>query len=66
MPLMLTNLDSAQLRRRQRPHEAAAHGRAERVQSPAVAGPDSEPDSTQFGQVTTVAANQMRFFTFGA
>jgi hypothetical protein len=30
-----------------------------------VAGADLNPTSTQFGQVTTVAANQMRFFTFG-
>jgi hypothetical protein len=29
-------------------------------------GPALNPTSTQFGQVTTVAANQMRFFTFGA
>ena len=29
-------------------------------------GPTLNPTSTQFGQVTTVAANQMRFFTFGA
>jgi len=28
-------------------------------------GPTLNPTSTQFGQVTTVAANQMRFFTFG-
>jgi hypothetical protein len=28
-------------------------------------GPNLNPTSTQFGQVTTVAANQMRFFTFG-
>jgi hypothetical protein len=30
-----------------------------------VAGPSLNPTSTQFGQVTTVALNQMRFFTFG-
>jgi hypothetical protein len=30
------------------------------------AGPTLNPTSTQFGQVTTVALNQMRFFTFGA
>jgi hypothetical protein len=29
------------------------------------ANPTLNPTSTQFGQVTTVAANQMRFFTFG-
>ena len=29
------------------------------------AGPTLNPTSTQFGQVTTVALNQMRFFTFG-
>jgi Carboxypeptidase regulatory-like domain len=29
-------------------------------------GATLNPTSTQFGQVTTVAANQMRFFTFGA
>jgi hypothetical protein len=29
------------------------------------AGPNLNPTSTQFGQVTTVALNQMRFFTFG-
>ena len=29
-------------------------------------GPSLNPTSTQFGQVTTVALNQMRFFTFGA
>jgi hypothetical protein len=29
-------------------------------------GPTLNPTSTQFGRVTTVAANQMRFFTFGA
>jgi hypothetical protein len=29
-------------------------------------GPNLNPTSTQFGQVTTVALNQMRFFTFGA
>jgi hypothetical protein len=29
------------------------------------AGPSLNPTSTQFGQVTTVALNQMRFFTFG-
>ena len=29
-------------------------------------GPTLNPTSTQFGQVTTVALNQMRFFTFGA
>jgi hypothetical protein len=29
------------------------------------AGPNVNPASTQFGQVTTVALNQMRFFTFG-
>jgi hypothetical protein len=28
-------------------------------------GPNLNPTSTQFGQVTTVALNQMRFFTFG-
>jgi hypothetical protein len=28
-------------------------------------GPTLNPTSTQFGQVTNVAANQMRFFTFG-
>jgi hypothetical protein len=28
-------------------------------------GPTLNPTSTQFGQVTTVALNQMRFFTFG-
>jgi hypothetical protein len=28
-------------------------------------GPNLNPTSTLFGQVTTVAANQMRFFTFG-
>ena len=28
-------------------------------------GPNLNPTSTQFGQVTNVAANQMRFFTFG-
>jgi hypothetical protein len=28
-------------------------------------GPNLNPISTQFGQVTTVALNQMRFFTFG-
>jgi hypothetical protein len=28
-------------------------------------GPTLNPTSTQFGAVTTVAANQMRFFTFG-
>jgi hypothetical protein len=28
-------------------------------------GPSLNPTSTLFGQVTTVAANQMRFFTFG-
>jgi len=28
-------------------------------------GPALNPTSTQFGQVTTVALNQMRFFTFG-
>ena len=28
-------------------------------------GPKLNPTSTQFGQVTTVALNQMRFFTFG-
>jgi len=28
-------------------------------------GPTTNPQSTQFGQVTTVALNQMRFFTFG-
>jgi transglutaminase-like putative cysteine protease len=27
--------------------------------------PHLNPTSTQFGQVTTVALNQMRFFTFG-
>jgi hypothetical protein len=30
------------------------------------AGPTLNPTSTQFGQVTAVALNQMRFFTFGA
>jgi hypothetical protein len=30
------------------------------------AGPNLNPTSTQFGQVTTVALNQMRFFTLGA
>jgi hypothetical protein len=29
------------------------------------AGPNLNPTSTQFGQVTNVALNQMRFFTFG-
>ncbi|HZM61156.1 MAG TPA: hypothetical protein VFB85_15205, partial [Vicinamibacterales bacterium] len=29
-------------------------------------GPNLNPTSTLFGQVTTVAANQMRFFTVGA
>jgi hypothetical protein len=29
-------------------------------------GPNLNPTSTQFGQVTNVALNQMRFFTFGA
>src|SRR4051812_1396971 len=29
-------------------------------------GPNLNPTSTLFGQVTTVALNQMRFFTFGA
>jgi hypothetical protein len=29
------------------------------------AGPTLNPTSTQFGQVTNVALNQMRFFTFG-
>ena len=29
-------------------------------------GPTLNPTSTQFGQVTNVALNQMRFFTFGA
>ena len=28
-------------------------------------GPTLNPTSTQFGQVTNVALNQMRFFTFG-
>jgi hypothetical protein len=28
-------------------------------------GPTLNPTSTQFGQVTTVALNQMRFFSFG-
>ena len=28
-------------------------------------GPNTNPQSTQFGQVTNVALNQMRFFTFG-
>jgi hypothetical protein len=28
-------------------------------------GPTTNPQSTQFGQVNTVALNQMRFFTFG-
>ena len=28
-------------------------------------GPSLNPTSTQFGQVTSVALNQMRFFTFG-
>jgi hypothetical protein len=28
-------------------------------------GPNVNPASTQFGQVTNVALNQMRFFTFG-
>jgi hypothetical protein len=29
-------------------------------------GPNLNPTSTQFGQITNVALNQMRFFTFGA
>jgi hypothetical protein len=29
------------------------------------ANPTLNPTSTQFGQVTNVALNQMRFFTFG-
>ena len=28
-------------------------------------GPNLNPTSTQFGQVTNVALNQMRFFSFG-
>ena len=28
-------------------------------------GPNLDPTNTLFGQVTTVAANQMRFFSFG-
>ena len=59
-------VDPAQLRRREpapgsfestrRTCSIASSGRA----------PNLNPTSTQFGQVTTVALNQMRFFTFGA
>ena len=38
--------------------------RAQRLQPPAVGRSDAEP-SPQFGRVTTVALNQMRFFSFG-
>ena len=31
----------------------------------AASNPTLNPTSTQFGQVTAVALNQMRFFTFG-
>ena len=59
-------VDPAQLRRRRQAHRGRS-GSTRRTSSTASSGTDRtlNPTSTQFGQVTTVALNQMRFFTFG-
>ena len=59
------HVDSAQLRHWRRAPAAVPRGCAEPLQPPAVERSEPNPQSTQFGQVTTVALNQMRFFTFG-
>ena len=66
MPLTFTNLSILR-------SFAAGHGRTVEVRVDAQnlfnrqqwLGPSLNPTSTQFGQVTAVALNQMRFFTFG-
>jgi carboxypeptidase family protein len=67
MPLMLTNLSIQR-------NFGAGNGRTWQLRMDAQnvfnrqqwMGPTLNPTSTLFGRVTTVAANQMRFFTFGA
>ena len=66
VPLTFTNLSILR-------SFAAGHGRTVEVRVDAQnpfnrqqwLGPSLNPTSTQFGQVTAVALNQMRFFTFG-
>ena len=55
----------AQLRRRRRAHVQLRFDAQNIFNRSSGTGPNLNPTSTQFGQVTTVALNQMRFFTFG-
>ena len=58
-------VDPAQFRRGRRSHLASPVRRAERLNRQQWLGPMLNPTSTQFGEVTTVALNQMGFFWFG-
>jgi hypothetical protein len=55
-------VDPAQLRRRRRPHVQVRFDAQNIFNRQQWHGPTLNPTSTQFGQVTTVALNQMRFF----